>query len=157
MTMIDLLKKMLGSSAGERKEDHARGHEALIATTALLLEIAYIDGSFTQSEKDRIVSILTGSYGLQESEAAAMMEAARAQVDKSVDLWQFTSVINREFSVEEKATVIEMVWKVILADGKLDKYEDYLAHTLADLLHLDHSQLIDAKLKIRREMQDCPA
>jgi len=42
-----------------------------------------------------------------------------------------------------------MVWKVIYADGKLDKHEDHLAHKLSSLLKLNHKQLIDAKLKVR--------
>jgi uncharacterized tellurite resistance protein B-like protein len=46
--------------------------------------------------------------------------------------------------------VIETVWRVVYSDGILDKHEDYLVHKLADLLHLKHSELIDAKLKILR-------
>jgi uncharacterized tellurite resistance protein B-like protein len=151
MTMIDLIKKVLGSRTGER--DEPDGRRPLVATTALLLEMAHIDGSFTDEEKDRIVSILTCDYGLDPSDAAVIMESARSEMKRSVDLWQYTSVINREFSVEEKQKVIEMVWRVVFADGKLDKYEDYLVHTLSDLLHLDHSQLIETKLRARREAE----
>jgi uncharacterized tellurite resistance protein B-like protein len=46
-----------------------------------------------------------------------------------------------------------MIWKVVFSDGRLDKYEDYLVHNLADLLRLDHSQLIDAKLRIRKALR----
>lgn len=150
--MIGLVKKMLGISAqGEGPSDEgAREHRALVATTALLLEIAHIDGSFTDEEKERIVSILTRDYGLRFSEAEAIMESAREQMNRSVDLWQFTNVINRHFSVEEKVKVIEMVWRVIYADGRLDKYEDYLVRTLSDLLHLDHCHFIETKLKTRK-------
>jgi uncharacterized tellurite resistance protein B-like protein len=150
--MIGLVKKMLGISApGEGTADEGSAeHRALVATAALLLEIAHIDGSFTDDEKGRILAILTREYGLEASEAEAIMESARAQMKKSVDLWQFTSTINRHFSMEEKEKVIEMIWSVIFADGKLDKYEDYLVHTLSDLLRLDHSSLIEAKLKARR-------
>jgi len=149
--MIGLVKKMLGiPDPGESPSTEGSGaHRALVATTALLLEMAHIDGKFTDDEKERIVSLLTCEYGLQDSEVEAIMESARAQMKKSVDLWQFTSAINRHFSVEEKRKVIEMIWSVVFADGKLDKYEDYLVHTLSDLLRLDHSQLIEAKLRVR--------
>jgi uncharacterized tellurite resistance protein B-like protein len=149
--MIGLVKKMLGISdrGGIPSGEGAGAHRALVATTALLLEIAHIDGKFTDEEKERIVTLLTREYGLQASEVEAIMESARAQMKKSVDLWQFTSAINKHFSVEEKERVIEMIWSVVYADGKLDKYEDYLVHTLSDLLRLDHSQLIDAKLRAR--------
>jgi uncharacterized tellurite resistance protein B-like protein len=149
--MIGLAKKMLGiSDAGKIPfGDGSSAHRAQVATTALLLEIAHIDGKFTDDEKERIVSLLTSEYGLNNAEVEAIMESARAQMKKSVDLWQFTSVINKHFSQEEKGKVIEMIWNVVFADGKLDKYEDYLVHTLSDLLRLDHSQLIEAKLRAR--------
>ena len=43
-----------------------------------------------------------------------------------------------------------MVWELAYTDGRLDKHEDYLVHKLAQLLRLDHRQLIEAKLKIKR-------
>jgi uncharacterized tellurite resistance protein B-like protein len=43
-----------------------------------------------------------------------------------------------------------MVWEIAYTDGKLDKYEDYLVHKLAKLLHLTHKQLIEAKLRVIR-------
>jgi uncharacterized tellurite resistance protein B-like protein len=152
--MIDIVKKMLRISGDGRTttEEGASAHKALVATTALLLEIAHIDGSFTDDEKGRIVSILTQEYGLKGDEAAAIMDSARAQLKKSIDLWQFTSAINRHFSEEEKEKVIEMVWKVVFTDGRMDKYEDYLAHTISNLLHLEHGQLIEAKLRARQCM-----
>jgi uncharacterized tellurite resistance protein B-like protein len=153
--MIGLVKKMLGISAGgETCDGWTKERRVLVAATALLLEMAHIDGSFTEDEQEHIVSILVNEYGLQEDEAKAVMEAARDQMKGSIDLWQFTSVINKHFSPGEKERVIEMVWKVVFADGRLDKYEDYLVHNLADLLHLDHSQLIDAKLRVLRERED---
>jgi uncharacterized tellurite resistance protein B-like protein len=152
--MIGMVKKMLGISQGGEGmgSEAAQARKALVATTALLLEIAHIDGSFTEDERGRIVFILTRDYGLEASEAEAIMEAARTEVKGSIDLWQFTRVINSHFSNGEKEKIIEMVWKVIFADGKLDRYEDYLVHTLAELLRLDHSHLIEAKLRARREL-----
>ncbi|HOI08072.1 MAG TPA: TerB family tellurite resistance protein [Deltaproteobacteria bacterium] len=143
---------MLGISRESRAEadEGASEHRALVATTALLLEIALIDGSFTEDEKGRIVTILTAEYGLDEAEAEAVMDIARAQLKGSIDLWQFTSAINRHFSEEEKVKVVEMVWRVIFADGTLDKYEDFLVRTISNLLHLEHGQFIDAKLRARQ-------
>ena len=66
----------------------------------------------------------------------------------SIDLWQFTNLINQNYSLEEKIRIIEMVWKIAYADGKLDKHEDYFLHKLSNLLRLTQKQLIEAKLKI---------
>jgi uncharacterized tellurite resistance protein B-like protein len=71
--------------------------------------------------------------------------------EQSLDLFQFAQVINAHFSREEKLNVMEGVWRVIYADGVLDKYEDALARQLATLLRLDHKDVIDRKVKVLDE------
>lgn len=152
--MIDLMKKMLGiQPEGNRPVDEKPPqHRLHIATCALLMEIAHIDGTFSEDESRRIVSALKDGYGLEDSEIEEIMHTADQEVKKSIDLWRFTSLINQNYSADEKIRIVEMIWKVIYADGSLDKYEDYLAHNLADLLYLDHSQLIEAKLKAKKDL-----
>jgi uncharacterized tellurite resistance protein B-like protein len=110
--------------------------------------MANIDGEFSDSERNRIVSILKRDYQLSEEHAMELMKASNKELDGSVDLWTFTDLINRNYPPEEKIRIIEMVWKIAYTDGKLDKDEDYLVHKLAKLLHLTHKQLIEAKLKV---------
>lgn len=121
----------------------------LVATCALLLEIAAIDGEFSAEEQDVILSILRKDHHLGDEEAASLLQTARDQRDKSIDLWRFTSLINQNYSEEEKVRVIETVWKVIYADGRLDGHEDHLVHGMAGLLRLSHAQLIEAKLRAK--------
>ena len=147
--MIDSLKKFFGRSSDwtvDRRETAL--HDIQIATCALLLEMATIDGEFNASEKERIISILKMNYSLSDEDATVLIEAADEELKKSIDMWQFTNFINQNYSKDEKKQVIETVWQVIYADGRLDKHEDYLVHKLAKLLRLSHKELIDAKLKI---------
>lgn len=81
------------------------------------------------------------------------LKIARTKREESIDLWEFTHLINKNYSKEEKKKIVEAVWKVIYADDKLDSYEDHLVHKLARLLRLDHSDLIDANLKIKYKDQ----
>ncbi len=147
--MIDLVKRILGS--GEKSvagESHGE-HGITVAACALLLEMAHIDGEFSEDEEQVIVSVLTHDYGLGQDEASAVMDDAREEMKQSIDLWRFARLINRHYTEEEKVRVIEMIWRVIYADGKLEKHEDHLVHSLGRLLRLDHSQLIEAKLKVK--------
>ncbi len=147
--MIDLVKKYFGRSArDEGDQDVDASHDIRIATCALLLEMANIDGEFSDSERNRIISILKRDYQLSEKHALELIKASNKELDGSVDLWKFTNLINRNYPLEEKIQIIEMVWEIAYTDRKLDKYEDYLVHKLAKLLHLTHKQLIEAKLKV---------
>ncbi len=148
--MIDLVKKFFGKGATtdavEQRENES--HDIRIATCALMLEMANIDGEFSPSEREHIVSNLKKDHGLSDECAAELIDASNEELKGSIDLWQFTNLVNQNYSIEEKTRIIEMVWKLAYADGSLDKHEDYLVHKLANLLRLTHKQLIEAKLKV---------
>jgi len=148
--MIDLLKRFFGKSTNDFTlgESERTSHDIRIATCALLLEMANIDGKFSDSEKENIISILKNNYNLPDEYANALIKDADEELKSSIDLWQFTNLINQNYSIDEKVQIIETVWQIVYTDGKLDKYEDYLMHKLAKLLRLTHKQLIDAKLKV---------
>ncbi len=144
--MFNSLKKFFKKPPPEQAGDS--GHDARVAACALLMEMASTDDEFSAGEKEDILKILQNDSGLSPDEAEAMMAEAGKELKSSLDLWQFTNLINKNYSKDEKISVIETVWRVVYSDGILDKHEDYLVHKLADLLHLKHSELIDAKLKI---------
>ena len=147
--MIVTLKKFFGKSR-DRSVDKQETtvHDIRLATCALFLEMATIDGTFSESERESILSILKSDYELSDEHATALMAAAEEELQKSIDMWQFTNLINQNYSKDEKLEIIETVWKVVYADERLDKHEDYLVHKLAKLLRLSHKELIDAKLKV---------
>ena len=151
--MLNVMKKFFQQDAApedkvELKEED-RAERIQVATCALLLEVANSDDEFSDIERDNIIQILEKDFELSDEYAKELMELSDKEREESIDLWHFTNLINEHYSIEEKIKIIEMVWKVIYADGKLDKYEDHLAHKLSNLLKLTHKQLIDAKLKVR--------
>jgi len=151
--MIDLVKKFFGKMTKNGSTGREESfHDIRIATCALLLEMSQIDGDFSESERESILSAIREDYHVSDEDAAAILEAADEELKGNLDLWQFTNLINRNYTPEEKIEIIEMVWRIAYTDGKLDKHEDFLVHKLADLLHLTHRQLIDAKIKVREIM-----
>ena len=123
-------------------------HDVLVAVCALFVEMARIDETFTPLEMKTILSILHEKYGLSQEYARAIVEEAERELEDSVDLWQFSNLINENYSTEEKVEVIETLWRIVYVDGKMDRYEHYLMQKLSNLLRLSHEQLIAAKLKV---------
>ena len=149
--MIDLVKKFFGKSTIDSPRDIGgeKSHDIRVATCALLIEMSNIDGEFSESERESIISVLKKDYDLSDENAIVLIEASNEELKGSIDLWQFTNLINQNYSMEEKLQIIETVWRIAYTDGKLDKHEDYLVHKLAKLLRLTHRQLIEAKLKMK--------
>ncbi len=151
--MIDRIKKFFGKTSVKDGNKGISEHDIRIATCALFLEISQIDGEFSDLERGQIIETLKQDYGLSDDLALSLFEAAKEELNNSVDLWQFTNLINKNYTPEEKIQIIETVWRIAYTDDLLDKHEDYLARKLANLLRLTHKQLIDAKLKVKGEMQ----
>jgi uncharacterized tellurite resistance protein B-like protein len=150
--MIDLVRRFFekGQGAGSADQGTTESHDVRVAVCALFLEMANIDGKFSASEQDYVISLLKREYGLSDQHVVDLMEASQKGLKDSIDLWQFTNLINQNYSRDEKIQIIEMVWQIVYADGRLDKHEDYLVHKLAKLLRLTDKDLIDAKLKVLR-------
>ena len=148
--MIDVVRKFFEkvTSAGLKERGDNHTHDVRVATCALLLEMARADGEFGASEKARILAVLEREYELSDELAGSLLETSLDELEKSIDLWHFTNLINQNCLMAEKISIIETVWEIAYTDG-LEKHEDYLVHKLADLLHLDHGQLIEAKLRAR--------
>jgi uncharacterized tellurite resistance protein B-like protein len=140
-----LLKSLTVESVQSEPE---RFDRIQIATCVILLEVAKFDFDFSSIEKETTKAILKHEFAIPEDAIEDLMKISEEKREDSVDLWNFTNVINQTFSREEKIKIIEAAWKIIYADDKLDKYEDHYVHVLADLLRLRHDELIDAKLKV---------
>lgn len=148
--MIDFFKKVFGEQPEESYSNlgGVQHHDPRIAACALLLEMAHVDGVFTGQEKENLLSLLKSEYGLSLADANEMIKTAEEELSNSLDLWKFADMINDNFSEDEKLRVVELLWELVYADGKLDKHEDYLIHKLGHLLRITHRQLIDAKLAV---------
>ena len=149
--MLNRIKSLLGSGGNVKPEE---GKERIqVATCVLLLEMAHTDGEFHAMEGTLIQNLLQQKFDLSEAATAELMDFARQEREESLDLYQFAKQINENFTIEEKLEVLEVLWRIIYADGVLDKYEDYLVRQLATLLRLSHRQMIDAKVRVLDEIR----
>lgn len=148
--MLDAIKKFLSRSEenapSPKKEIGVQ--DLRVATCALFLEMANIDEEFSPAERKTIFAILKKEFGLPTDVAEELARAAEKELEKSIDLWKFTGLINEHYSDEDKLKIIEMFWQIIYSDGKLSKHEDYLIHKLANLLNIEHRYLMTAKVRV---------
>lgn len=143
-----MFERLKGILAGEEEAASAESDRRLhVATAVILLEVALSDDEYSESERELIVEILRGKFGLDDESVGELMQISEEQRRESIDLWYFTEIINSRYDDEEKFRVIEMVWQVVYADGRLDKYEDHIVHKLARILHISHARMIEAKMK----------
>lgn len=150
--MRGLIKKILGNDSGKKMEDDNKQQGLNTALCVLLLEAAHVDGECSEEEKEHVVLTLTEKCGVPREEIDEFIARGDRKRKNSVDLFQFTRYMNNNLTKEEKIEAMEAVWRIIHIDGHLEAHEDHFAHKLANLLRLTHKELIDAKIKARRQL-----
>lgn len=133
---------------GHAEQPHARRHAVQLATALLLVEVARADFSEDLVEDEKTFELLRDFFDLSPEEARLLVQEAKSEADRAASLQSFTRRLHQRLSVEEKHGVVEMLWKVALADDRLDKHEDHLVRKIADLLYVSHSDLIRIRNRI---------
>jgi uncharacterized tellurite resistance protein B-like protein len=151
--MLELIKGMLAPRSSAESDERTEKERIQLATCVLLLEMAHADSEFHEMESALIQHLLQKKFDLSFEAASELMEFAQLERQSSLDLYQFTKRINHNFSIKEKLEMMEALWRIVYADGVLDRYEDYLVRQMATLLRLGHRKMIEAKLKVLEEMR----
>lgn len=133
----------------QQEEEKIESHKPELAAAALLVEIMNADNDLSDEESESIKSILFDTLFLTEEVASELLATAKKQVHEANDLFQFTEVINTNYSYEEKVSLIESLWKVAYSDKQLDKYEEHMIRRIADLLYVSHSDFMQTKNRIK--------
>ena len=119
-----------------------------MAAAALLIELGRADYESDPDERKAIIDAIRQGSGLQDDELDSLVDAAQASAERSTSLYEFTSLINAQYSLDEKVALIAALWRVAAADGDIHKYEEHLIRRIADLLYVPHSEFIRAKLEV---------
>ena len=133
---------------GAATDDAHREHVLRLAIGALLLEMTHMDGVAWQEQREAVEVAMHKHFGLTEVETAKLLELAEEERSESTDYFQFTSLINNNYTREEKIRLVELLWQVAYANKDLHMYEEHLVRKIAELLHVPHSAFIAAKLKV---------
>jgi uncharacterized tellurite resistance protein B-like protein len=122
-------------------------HTLELATAALLIEVARIDQGANPDERTAVLRAVREKFELSHDEAERLIALADEEMKQASDYFQFTSLINRHFTQEQKQRVIELMWRVAYSDASLSAHENHLMRKVADLLHITHGDYIAAKMR----------
>ena len=120
--------------------------EVLVA--AVLIEVAVIDGTFDQGERETISKLLEKSYMLDSLSINALIDEAKKQTERSNDLFGLTRKINSVFDHTERINLVEMLWRVVYSDGVVEDFEANIMRRLNGLLHVSDRESGEAKKRV---------
>ena len=119
--------------------------EIELTAAVLAYEIARSDGEISEDEllilMEEIESI-SEKVGKDKFEILKIIEIYSKD---SISFHEFIEDINDSYSKEEKHSLLEFMWKIAYADGKLDVDEERLVRRVADLIRIKDIEVLKLK------------
>ncbi|MBN8940412.1 MAG: TerB family tellurite resistance protein [Rhizobiales bacterium] len=131
--MLDKFFALIADMAGERQKSFEPG-DYRVAAAALLVHVMTVDGEVSAAEMAKLKVILSRGFTLGPLDTELLIEAATNAENEAVDLATFTTVLVRKLDADERRRIVEMMWSLVLADGKAHEFEEAVVARAADLL-----------------------
>jgi uncharacterized tellurite resistance protein B-like protein len=149
--LFDAIRSFVAELADGNKQQGLAADDLRLATAALLVHAASIDGNVSQAEHGKLRQLLKQRFDQDDDAADDLIRRATAADEKAVDLYHFTRLLNDTLDDSERVRVIEMMWKVAYADGERTDYEDNLIWRVADLLGVSSTERISLRNRVAAE------
>ncbi len=141
--------KQFSSKSSEENPTTKDDTSIMNACASLLIEAAFADKIFSETEVDSLKFTLVNKFDFNENDVNQLIEEAENIVEESTSLYEHTRLINDKSSYEDKLRLINSLWKIAYADNEIDKYEDHLIRKISNLLHVSHKDFISEKIKVK--------
>ncbi|WP_417878995.1 TerB family tellurite resistance protein [Vibrio sp.] len=118
-----------------------------LAIAALLCQVSQADHSVDEKEEAAKIQMLGKLLSLTEADAKALLQEATLRSENSASLYEFTDQL-RDLDHQQRFELIQSMWQVAYADNVLDPIEEAIIRKVAELLYVNHSDFIRAKLSV---------
>ena len=149
--MLQSIKKYLTRVTTNQDEElpFNQGDERL-ATAALMYHLIAVDGHVDQSEKDALRTVLKKNFEIEEDDLNELIDQAKKRDEEAVDLYEFTSVLKRKLDYNERLNLMDMLWKMVFADGVLHEFEDNIIWRVSELLGVSKRDRITIRNRVAK-------
>jgi len=140
------LRHRVGAKILERETNPDKLKE-LTLCAAFLARVGYVDENFLPQEKEFIQKLLREVWGISPSLAEAVCGVAM-EAANSLDLFRLIQETKATLSVNKRKTLLEALFALALAEGKMTGEEIEEIRKIAYGLEFTHREFINAKLKV---------
>lgn len=145
-SLKELFTGLLPSAEAAARDDE---HTLQLATAVMLVEVMHAEPRIGTAQRVAVVDSLRDTFALSPSETESLIEAAEKASHEATDWFEFTSYINAHFDMPAKLRMVEHMWRVAYADGRLGDHERHVMWRLSDLLHVPQGAYINAKMRAK--------
>jgi uncharacterized tellurite resistance protein B-like protein len=148
--MLNKLNNFLSSFiATDSAQARPQADTLQLAIAVLLIEVMQSDAECAFEEQATILRILKERFHLSDAEVKQLTEQGQQTSRTANDFYRFTTLINHELELPEKIQIVEYLWQVVYADGKVSAHENHIMRRLVDLLHISLGDNAAAKARAK--------
>ena len=119
--------------------------EIELTGAVLAYEIARSDGEISKDELSLLmkeIELIAKKVGKDKEDIYRIIEIYS---EDSISFHEFIEDINQNYTKDEKLSLLEFMWKIAYADGKLDVDEERLVRRVADLIRIKDVEVLKLK------------
>lgn len=129
----------------EKQVKNTPSFEIELTAAVLAYEIARSDGDVSSDELSVLIEEIDTIAKKVGKEKTEILKIVETYSQDSVSFHEFIQDINKEYSKDQKLSLIEFLWKTAYADGRLDVDEERLVRRIADLIKIKHIEVLKLK------------
>jgi uncharacterized tellurite resistance protein B-like protein len=147
--MIEAIRRFFADLSRGDKEVALGEDELRLAVAALLFHVIAIDGVVSDAERATLTEVLKRHFALEAGETTALVAAAEDAEAEAVDLYGFTSTLRARLGAADRERIVELMWRLVYADGRVHEFEDNVVWRVAELLGVSTQARIRLKQAVR--------
>ena len=147
--MLARIRQFFDRLSGDHDANDIGEEEIRLAVAALLYHVVAVDGVVSDAERTTLIDLLKMRFDLDPTATESLVHAAETADAEAVDLYSFTSVLKQRLEVADRERIIEMMWRLVYADGSAHEFEDNVVWRVAELLAVPSQVRIRLKQTVR--------
>jgi len=148
--MLNTLRRLIDefTSREEASDTAFAENDHRVAAAALMVHVISIDGAPKEVEWHKLRALLEARFDLDTKQVDQLLTLAARAEGEAVDLYRFTSLLNRAVNKAGRLRIVEMMWELVYADGEVTEFEDNVLWRAADLLGVDSAERIEIRQRV---------
>ena len=123
--------------------------EIELTASVLAYEIARIDGTIDESELTVLLGEVEKISKKVNKSVEEILKIIEIYSNDSVSFYEFVEDINKNYSKDEKLSLLNFMWQIAYADGRLEVEEERIIRRLADLIRIRDLDVLKLKNAIK--------
>jgi uncharacterized tellurite resistance protein B-like protein len=149
--MLKEIKSFFADLTGGKEAAHFQENDYRLAAAALLVHVATLEGALAPTSRAKLHALLKSRFELSDDLTEELIDVAVMADHEAIDFYHFTSLLNRALNEEGRQRIVEMMWEMVYADGRVSEFEENVMWRVSDLLGVSTRERIELRRQVAGE------